>query len=196
MQKRRHKRFTKRIEVEFGFGDRLIRGFSSDLSEKGLFVRTRTPLATGSAIEMTFYLPDDSQAKAQGIVRRAVRSHSSLIKSGMGVELTAFDQTYAQFLGKIVGQNLSGTNMVDQQYQAIRGGPDFVRNEPRPNSSSKPEPVSDSPPSGLSADVTEEPDKPEYQIIACPSCNVKNRIPTSKLSLGPKCGKCRSALTV
>ena len=30
--------------------------------------------------------------------------------------------------------------------------------------------------------------------ISCPHCNVTNRIPKSRLTDGPKCGKCKSAL--
>jgi hypothetical protein len=36
--------------------------------------------------------------------------------------------------------------------------------------------------------------QPEFLIIACGSCGAKNKIPSSKLSLGPKCGKCRTPL--
>ncbi len=33
-------------------------------------------------------------------------------------------------------------------------------------------------------------------IIVCPSCGIKNRVPLDKLSLGPKCGKCKAPLPV
>ncbi|MGH1471514.1 MAG: thioredoxin TrxC [Cellvibrionaceae bacterium] len=32
--------------------------------------------------------------------------------------------------------------------------------------------------------------------VTCPKCNVTNRIPTDRLSDGPKCGKCKSALFI
>lgn len=35
---------------------------------------------------------------------------------------------------------------------------------------------------------------PEFQIISCPNCRVKNKIPVRKLSMGPKCGKCGTPL--
>ncbi|NWF75446.1 MAG: PilZ domain-containing protein [Nitrospirae bacterium] len=38
--------------------------------------------------------------------------------------------------------------------------------------------------------------EPEYQIIICPNCNIKNKVLTSKLSLGPKCGKCGIPLNI
>lgn len=38
--------------------------------------------------------------------------------------------------------------------------------------------------------------QPEYSIIACPSCGVKNKMPAAKVSLAPKCGKCGSPLVL
>lgn len=36
----------------------------------------------------------------------------------------------------------------------------------------------------------------EFQIISCPSCRVQNKVLIAKLSLGPKCGKCGTPLTI
>jgi Tfp pilus assembly protein PilZ len=36
----------------------------------------------------------------------------------------------------------------------------------------------------------------EFQIITCSACGVKNKVLASKLSLGPKCGKCGISLFV
>jgi len=36
----------------------------------------------------------------------------------------------------------------------------------------------------------------EFQIIICSGCGVKNKVLASKLSLGPKCGKCGISLFV
>lgn len=37
---------------------------------------------------------------------------------------------------------------------------------------------------------------PEFQIIPCSNCGVKNKVLSVKLSLGPKCGKCGMPLSV
>jgi hypothetical protein len=37
---------------------------------------------------------------------------------------------------------------------------------------------------------------PEYQIVTCPDCGIKNRVPLEKLLLGTKCGRCRANLMV
>jgi hypothetical protein len=37
---------------------------------------------------------------------------------------------------------------------------------------------------------------PEYLVIICPDCGVKNKVSGGKLSMGPKCGKCGKSLPV
>jgi hypothetical protein len=37
---------------------------------------------------------------------------------------------------------------------------------------------------------------PEYLIILCPNCGVKNKVSGDKLAMGPKCGKCGQSLPV
>jgi hypothetical protein len=43
---------------------------------------------------------------------------------------------------------------------------------------------------------TEKITPPEFQIISCPNCGVKNKVSSEKLSLGPKCGRCGTPLTI
>ena len=43
---------------------------------------------------------------------------------------------------------------------------------------------------------TEKITTPEFQIISCPNCGVKNKVSSEKLSLGPKCGRCGTPLTI
>ncbi|NPA95360.1 MAG: thioredoxin [Thermodesulfobacteria bacterium] len=33
-------------------------------------------------------------------------------------------------------------------------------------------------------------------IVQCPNCGTKNRVPVEKMSLGPKCGRCKAPLPV
>jgi Tfp pilus assembly protein PilZ len=46
----------------------------------------------------------------------------------------------------------------------------------------------------FTGDSGEEEKPPEYQIISCPNCGVKNKVLNVKLSMGPKCGKCGTPL--
>ena len=51
---------------------------------------------------------------------------------------------------------------------------------------------------GQETEPAPEKDKitpPEFQIITCSGCGVKNKVLVNKLSLGPKCGKCGISLT-
>jgi hypothetical protein len=36
---------------------------------------------------------------------------------------------------------------------------------------------------------------PEFQIISCPVCGVKNKVLSTKIALGPKCGRCGASLS-
>ena len=42
----------------------------------------------------------------------------------------------------------------------------------------------------------EPPTAPEYQIISCPLCGVKNKVPQTKISERPLCGKCKTPLVI
>jgi hypothetical protein len=43
---------------------------------------------------------------------------------------------------------------------------------------------------------TEKSSPPEFHIIPCPNCGIKNKVSHEKLSLGPKCGRCGTPLTI
>ena len=108
MRKRRvHVRHTRRLETDFFFEDRVLKGISSDLSEKGLFIRTRHCLTTGSYIEFIIYMPGGLKAQGSGVVRRAIKSDSPLIKNGMGIELKRCDPNYLQLLRDVIGRELN-----------------------------------------------------------------------------------------
>jgi len=42
----------------------------------------------------------------------------------------------------------------------------------------------------------EKSDPQEFQIIICSQCGVKNKVLSEKISLGPKCGRCRTPLII
>lgn len=46
------------------------------------------------------------------------------------------------------------------------------------------------------AEVEEKTEMPEFRIIACQSCGVKNKVRSNRLSDEPKCGKCGKALAI
>jgi hypothetical protein len=103
MSRRKHKRFRKRVEVEFRVGGRVLKGTSSDVSENGIFIRTRNSLVPGSPVEMTLYMPDGNVSKVKGLVRRSVKTSSNIIKNGMGIEILEYDRDYGAFLKGLFG---------------------------------------------------------------------------------------------
>ncbi len=94
----REERFIRRLETEFTSGGVTHRGISSDLSLKGLFIRSRHGLAPDSTLDIKIYLPDGKAALAKGIVRKTVKTDSEVSKNGMGIELFETDSNYVNFI--------------------------------------------------------------------------------------------------
>lgn len=134
---RSSERFVRRLETEFSTEEKTFRGISSDLSEAGLFIRTRHGLAPGSVIDIRIYLPDGTVSRLKGAVKRTVKMDSMAVKNGMGIAILEKDSNYMNFM-----KTQSG----------------------------------------------------ELVIVACSNCGTRNKIPKDKLSLGPRCGKCKTPL--
>ncbi|NOZ24674.1 MAG: hypothetical protein GXO94_01060 [Nitrospirae bacterium] len=162
MTRRRYKRYTKRIETEFSSGEMAFKGISSDLSEKGLFIRTNHGFVPGTVVDIDLLLPDGSTSHLRGVVRHTVKSQLKTVKNGMGIEIIESDDNYTRFLREeLIGMSSDGqepSGVRDIQTRAQADGAGII-------------------------------------IKACPACGTKNRFAASKLSLGPKCGKCGSSLT-
>lgn len=164
MKKNRlHERHIRRLETDFYFEDKVFKGISSNLSEKGLFIRTSNCLTPGSHIEFMVYLKDGGRAHGTGLVRRAAKSNSPLIKNGMGIELRCCDLNYVRMLEEVIGEGLRMEDVpfVDGWKPAGPGLP------PK-----------------------------ESRIVVCAVCGVKNRVPLSRMSSNPKCGRCSSFLPI
>ncbi len=111
-RKRRYRRYTRRIEVEFMVDDLTYKGISSDLSERGIFIRTRRPPAPGVEIGIRVFLPNGKVAKLRGVVRHAVRTPYSFMKNGIGVELTEVDDNYIEFFKTEFGVDSTGEEYI------------------------------------------------------------------------------------
>lgn len=166
---RKSDRFIRRLETEFTAEDITYRGISSDFSLTGLFIRTTHPFAPGTAIDITVHLPDGESSRLKGIVRRAFKSPVVGLKSGMGVQITAKDAHYINFIKSV--------------FPDLDASPDIKDAGSGISSAKKPASSGEKTPS-------------DFLIISCPKCNTKNKIPKSKTSLGPKCGKCGSPLII
>ena len=160
-----------------------FRGISSDLSASGLFIRTQHGLTPGTMLDIQIYLTDGTVSTLKGIVRRTVKTPMAMAKNGMGIELIQRDQHYIDFL----------KTFDHDEKPEIDAAPRTAPPEASPqvnipegeNTASKVEPSL----SDLSQQTV-----PDSIIVTCPVCNAKNKILREKLTLKPKCGKCRSEL--
>lgn len=93
----KQRRKARRVGVCLGVGLRSetsnYTGFTSDLSEGGLFVATHMLQAIGSEVELSFTLPEGPELNARGIVRwvRDPHDFDPCAPPGMGVQFTALD---------------------------------------------------------------------------------------------------------
>jgi hypothetical protein len=150
MNKRKNPRFTKRLEARFIADGESFVCITSNLSETGLFIRTKRGFAPDSILDIKLIMPDGNISSIKGIVKRTVKVPLS-IKNGMGIELLEKDETYVQYVKSLREQD-----------------------ERSP----------------------EEKPVDEFQIISCPSCKAKNNVRKDKITLGPRCGKCKGPLII
>lgn len=152
----RYPRFTKRLEAAFSSGGLSFRGILSNISSNGLFIRTNRGFIPGTAIDIEIMMPDNKVSLLKGIVKRTTKTPLSLMKNGMGVELTEKDSVFTDYMKSFMEE----------------AGNDSVVNR------------------------KENAAMPEFQIISCPNCGIKNRVRSEKLNLGPKCGRCGTSLAI
>ena len=109
-EKRRQKRYAKRLAIEFVSDGQTYRGICRNLSLDGLFIKTRKPLPPERIINILVHLPDGSISKLTGKVTRAIRDPHGLIfaaagippKDGMGIQLLEKDANYLSFVGSLL----------------------------------------------------------------------------------------------
>jgi RNase P subunit RPR2 len=207
--KRKGKRYIKRLECAFTAAGKKHRGFVSDLSEDGLFIRTRRSFKEDSPVDIKLYLPDDSVSEVRGIVRRALtHQEGHLAKNGMGIELTSKDANYERLIKELKGEEeRKRLKRKKPTRQSAEKKPEKVVIEcaicgvknavPRDKISMGPKCGGCKAPLEFGEEFQEakkEAERKEPVLIACPACGAKNKVPADKLSLGPKCGACKAAL--
>lgn len=165
--RRRHERFVRRLETEFVGDGKNYRAISSDFSRYGLFIRTNHAFVPGTELDIVIHLPDGTHCRLKGLVRRAIKTPIVSLKNGMGIELISRDSTYVKFL-----KNFDPTET----------------EEPCSFTAHKPSPAEHHP-------KPDHPVPPEFVIIACKGCGVRNKVRSERLSHGPRCGKCGSPLS-
>jgi hypothetical protein len=169
MSKRRHARFIRRLETEFSAEGKEYRAISSDFSCNGLFIRTNHAFPPGTVVSILVHLPDGTPSVLKGRVRRALRTTVVSLKNGMGIELIEKDLPYTNFMLGFTNECEEKPGEPEQKFRPV-----------------------DVPPA---TEKTADTPAPDFMIISCPSCGVKNKVRSERLSQGPKCGKCGSLLS-
>jgi uncharacterized protein (TIGR02266 family) len=165
--RRRYERFIRRLEVEFSARGQTYRCISSNLSRGGLFVRTNHAFVPGTSLDLKVHLPDGTVSQLKGTVRMASKTPGIGLKNGMGIEITESDANYVRFVDSRTAEGEGGAATEE---------------------ASKAQPHIDAP-------RMEAEEAPEFVFLSCSGCGARNRVISSKLSLGPRCGKCGAHLT-
>ena len=108
MNKRKGPRFTKRLEARFIANEESFVGITSNLSENGLFIRTKRGFAPDSILDVELTMPDGKVSFIRGIVKRTVKVPLS-VKNGMGIELLKKDETYMRYVKSLREDEKSST---------------------------------------------------------------------------------------
>src|SRR5262249_20293278 len=103
VEKRIAPRRRAEMLVEFREGDSLGAGVTSEISRRGMFIRSTQPPRLGPALSLTMHLPGGRTVLLKGrIVRRAGELP---LPGGFGLELTEKTDEYDAFLTRLLDPN-------------------------------------------------------------------------------------------
>jgi uncharacterized protein (TIGR02266 family) len=165
MGKRRFNRFKKRFDAKFSSGDSKFRGISGNLSEGGIFIRSKQSFVPGSRVDIELALGENEVSRLQGVVKWSKKTTLPTVPSGMGIEVTSKDRPFTDLLLTLsAGGDVSGEMPQEETSTREIDGTSPLRRE----------------------DAS--------MIVSCPSCNAKNRVLREMMSRRIRCGKCGSVL--
>ncbi len=96
--KRESERFLIKLPVEVTAGDRVIKGTTVRVSEKGFFVRAQKVFNVGTTVDIDLFVTEESSCRMKGVVKYAETSAISVRQNGMGVELIETCPGYLKLL--------------------------------------------------------------------------------------------------
>ena len=108
--KRNLKRHRKRLQVKFGIEEAGRFGFTEDLSETGIFIKSAIVQNPNSVLKMELTSPGGEVIHLEGRVMWAKKVPPNLLrrlKGGMGVRILRFisgETTYRSLLGELQGR--------------------------------------------------------------------------------------------
>jgi hypothetical protein len=105
MEKRSRKRLAKRLQVRFGPDEPDMLGFTDDLSEIGIFIKTSRVVPPGTKLKIQVTFPDGGVVNLTGEVvwgKMVPPSMARFIKkNGFGVRLLNPPRTYLEFVNQL-----------------------------------------------------------------------------------------------
>jgi type IV pilus assembly protein PilZ len=102
--KRRATRLHHEIPVAYRSVGSFLTDWATNISQGGLFINTRNPLAVGTEVRILIQLPGESEAAALDgrVTRVTAYDNQQNMVPGMGVEFTALEPTRRAELDRFV----------------------------------------------------------------------------------------------
>ncbi len=91
--KRKDERHRKRLSLKYGVDEPKNIGFTEDISETGIFIRSAAPVAPGSLLVVELKTKDSEKVRLKGRIMWAKKVPQTMmhrIKGGMGLLITEF----------------------------------------------------------------------------------------------------------
>jgi uncharacterized protein (TIGR02266 family) len=101
---RDHSRIRMQASINLGSDSNFFTGFSTDISEGGVFVATVETVPRGTTVDLDFTLPGGRPLKARGVVRwlREPNDHTPELMPGVGVQFQDLQPEVASLIGDFV----------------------------------------------------------------------------------------------
>jgi len=110
MERRASERFPSNLQTRLFYGNLFYTGTVTNLSEKGVYIRTKINFQVNSIFAMVLLI-NDRTVTLLGRVKRRVRSsgNPSHVESGMGIELYNPPVTYLEFVrdGRLMNDSIN-----------------------------------------------------------------------------------------
>lgn len=99
-------RVPVQLLVDYHSNGNYLFDFCRDLGTGGVFIETRTPLASGSSVNLTFTLPDSKETlEAKGrVIWVQAEIPEKKVTPGMGVQFEGFDNHQRRLLEEFVAR--------------------------------------------------------------------------------------------
>jgi hypothetical protein len=95
---RKHKRYLIKLKIRINTGRLNFWAVTSDISKKGLRMRTNQEFPVNKKLDLELIMPDGQVSFISGVVRYVKETPHSEIKFGVGLEIIYDDTTFSDYL--------------------------------------------------------------------------------------------------